>query len=783
MNTGRLWGLVLLGVSLGLAGCQATSDEPGSGGPGVLDVPETLPAETRRMAEELHAIYAAAWAEPDPYFHLNARRADVWRTRVDSLTGGDELTARYNLAIELLNAGLTEQALQELGLVIGTVGADPRRMRVANIPLFELQAMAYLRLGEQRNCIEQHAPEACILPFRGAAIHADPEPSRQAIALLERLALRQRTNLQLRWLLNIAYLTVDGYPDEVPSRFLIPGLDPPPRPDVPRFPNRAVDLGVDVNALSGGVSVEDFNGDGHLDLFMTSYGLYDPVRFFLADGEGGYVDHTEAAGLTGIVSGLNTVHADYDNDGHPDVLILRGAWLGPEGAHPNSLLRNNGDGTFTDVTFSSGLISYHPTQTAAWADYNRDGHLDLFIGNESPNEWGNIYGGAGREGGGPMRHPSELFHNNGDGTFTEVAAQVGLDVTAFVKGVTWGEVDGDGRPDLYISVMGGPNLLFLNRGGTGPEDWRFEEVAAEAGVQEPVFSFPTWFWDVDHDGDDDLFVAAYDLRQITSTPLNVAREYMGFDTSTDKPRLYRNDGDGTFTNITEDAGLRKVAYAMGSNYGDLDHDGWFDVYLGTGAPDLRAIIPNRMFRGGPEGFEEITFAGGFGHIQKGHGVAFADLDRDGDQDVYSVMGGAVEGDVFQNVLFENPGYGAEHAWVKLVLEGQVANRSAVGARLALTTRHPDGQARTWYHTVGTGGSFGATSLQQEIGLGDAEALEEIRVTWPNADQTVQVIEGVPLRGVYRLVEGTAPVRLDRPATPFRTGGGHHHGAMGHGAGS
>ncbi|WP_054682563.1 FG-GAP repeat domain-containing protein [Rhodothermus marinus] len=172
----------------------------------------------------------------------------------------------------------------------------------------------------------------------------------QAAALWERLLESRPFDFQSRWLLNLAYMAMGRYPDGVPARWRIDGLAPA-QPVAPSFRNVAKALGVDVVGLAGGVSAEDFNGDGWIDLLVTSYGLNDQVRLFLADGQGGFVDHTEAAGLKGIVGGLNTVHADYDNDGDVDVLILRGAWLGPAGRMPNSLLRNNGDGTFTDVTY------------------------------------------------------------------------------------------------------------------------------------------------------------------------------------------------------------------------------------------------------------------------------------------------------------------------------------------------------------------------------------------------------------------------------------------------
>ena len=368
-----------------------------------------------------------------------------------------------------------------------------------------------------------------------------------------------------------------------------------------------------------------------------------------------------------MFSGLNTIHADYNNDGFQDIFILRGAWMGKGGEHPNSLLRNNGDRTFTEVTKEAGLYSLHPTQTAAWADFNLDGWLDLFIGNES--------GAIDQTE--RLDHPCELFLNKGDGTFVDIAPQLGLDVKGMIKGVSWGDINNDQLPDLYISDMTGKNRLFVNRGGTSADDWKFEDIAAKAGAEEPVFSFPCWFWDFDNDGFEDIYVSSYDIRNIGEVGKAAGLEYLENKVSGETPRIYRNNGDETFTNLTQKMKLNKAMYSMGSNFGDIDNDGYLDFYIGTGAPNFMSIVPNRMFRNvNAEYFEEVTM-GGFGHLQKGHGISFADIDNDGDQDIYCVMGGAYEGDIAQNVLFENPN--SENSWITLLLEGKNCNRNAFHA--------------------------------------------------------------------------------------------------------
>lgn len=724
--------------------------------------------DTARMADTLAVFHAQALAQPQRYPFLNATRADSIAAVLARQDGMQAVNTRFAMAQELLLAGRTRDAITELDRVLQDAGPALDASNPANKPFYDLLAVAWLRLGEQDNCLINPGATVCILPLDGAARHTLEEGARNAVTQYEAILRRYPDDHASKWLLNIAYMALGGYPQRVPRAWLVPGLDRTVSEDFPRFPNRAGDVGLAVDGLAGGISIADFNRDGHLDLFTTSWGLNDQARLFLADGQGGYVDRTSAAGLDGIVGGLNTVHADYDNDGFDDVLILRGAWLGDAGAHPNSLLRNRGDGTFEDVTFASGVLSFHPTQVGAWADFDLDGHLDLFIGNESMRQMG---------GGG---HPSELYRNNGDGTFSEVSQEVGLVLDEFVKGAVWGDVNNDGLPDLFISVMGGANKLFLNRGGSSLRDWRFEEAGQAAGVTAPFASFPAWFWDIDQDGHEDLLVLSYDNRQGGLLADLVAREYLGLPLVAEEngrpvplepTRLFRNRGDGTFEDITPQAGLDdKAIFAMGANFGDLDNDGWLDFYLGTGNPDLRSAIPNRMFRGGANGrFEEVTLPGGFGHIQKGHAIAFADLDRDGAQDVYAVMGGAYEGDGFANVLFANPGWEGR-SWVTLELEGRTANRSAIGARVAIETVQADGTTRTLHRTVGTGGSFGATTLQLHVGLDRAERIERLTIRWPDRERSTSTHTDLGINRAYRIMQGQEPEALVRPPVPFRSGG-------------
>jgi hypothetical protein len=355
---------------------------------------------------------------------------------------------------------------------------------------------------------------------------------------------------------------------------------------------------------------------------------------------------------------------------------------------------------------------------------------------------------------------------------------VGLGIDDFVKGATWGDVNEDGLPDLFLSVIYGKNRLYINRGGTSLTSWRFEETAAAAGVQLPLASFSTAFFDIDNDGHLDLFVPSYDVNSAMHEM--VARESLGLplsvklgdvDVTFEDAKLYRGRGDGTFADVTATMGLsRKVIFAMGMNFGDLDNDGFLDMYIGTGNPDLRSVIPNRMFRNvGGTRFEEVTLPGGFGHLQKGHAIAFADMDRDGDQDVYARIGGAYEGDISTSVLFHNPGWRGTH-WVTLMLQGTTANRSAIGARVAIDVVDPAGVTRTLHRTVGTGGSFGAGPLELHVGLGTAATIVEVRVWWPDAQHSMTKYASLTPDRAWSLVQGRRPKVLVRPAVPFRTVG-------------
>jgi hypothetical protein len=735
--------------------------------PALDAAPRAPDAGTQRMIERLQALDAKADPIPNPY--LRERAIALYRERIAAKPPAKELLQlRKDLATALVNNNQPAEALRELDLydqMLNLPGLQPTPAQA--IEFFELRAVTYLRLGELENCLDNHNADSCVFPIQGGGIHRLPQGSHAAIEALHELLEFQPTPNAI-WLLNVAYMTLGEYPDGVPAQYRLPPEKIRSEYDLPKFPDIAARLGLDVYDLAGGVAMDDFDGDGWLDLVTSAAGPRSQIRYFHNNGDGTFTELTAASGLTGLCGGLNLNHTDYDNDGDIDILVLRGGWQGNEGSYPNSLLRNNGDNTFTDVTEQAGLLSFHPTQTAAWFDFNGDGWLDLFIGNESIPPLNQI-------------HPCELYRNNGDGTFTECATENGVAFIEFVKGVNSGDFNNDGRPDLYVSSRGFPNRLLRNDGPAAPDGglrgrWKFTDVAPAAGVTEPLQSFPCWFFDYDNDGWLDIFVSGYFITNAG----DVLSDLIGARNRAEKARLYRNRGDGTFTDVTKEAGLSRVLHTMGSNFGDLDNDGWLDFYLGTGDPYLGTLIPNRMFRNdGGRRFQDVTTAGGFGQLQKGHAIAFGDMNNDGGQDIYSVVGGVYQGDVYHNQFFANPGFSGHSLKLKLV--GVKSNRAAIGARIKVVVRTADGAERAIHRLVGTGSSFGGNPLRQEIGLGEATAVQRVEIFWPATGKT-QVLTGFELDHGYRIREDNnlpEPLGLRSFAWPEDSGGGghqHHHGA-------
>src|SRR5690606_22694445 len=379
--------------------------------------------------------------------------------------------------------------------------------------------------------------------------------------------------------------------------------------DIGRFRDVAQQAGLTSVGSAGGVIVADLHNRGTFDVVTSMSESCGPMRLLANNGNGTFTDRTDGSGLDTQLGGLNLVQGDYNNDSCPDVLVMRGGW--EELPQRRSLLQNDCRGGFTDVTEAAGLaVPATASQTAVFADIDNDGWLDQFIGNENA--------------------PAQLFRNAGDGRFEDISAAAGVDRVAYTKGVAAADYDNDGYADLYVSNYGGTNFLYRNnRNGT------FTEFAAAARVAGTPTGFATWFFDYNNDGHQDLFVTSY-----VASLDEMARHLLALPRQGTSMKLYRNLGDGTFRDATREAGLERVLMPMGANFGDIDNDGWLDMYLGTGNPSYVSLAGSVLLRNvDGRRFVDVTASSGTGELHRGHGVAFADMDNDGDQDIVFEVGG------------------------------------------------------------------------------------------------------------------------------------------------
>jgi tetratricopeptide (TPR) repeat protein len=613
------------------------------------------------------------------------------------------------------------------------------QLALARVPaavpqLEEMLGVAYLHKAGMDNNVFRKPTDVCLLPGRPGHGYANTGDVDKAIAQFVKYLERRPDDLEVRWLLNLAHMARGDWPDGVPATYRMPATVFESGADVGLFRDVAPQSGLNVFASAGGVIVDDLSGNGRLDVVTSNFYSCGPMHYLSANGDGTWSERTPAAGLRDQVGGLNIVQADYNNDRCTDILLLRGGWEVPQ---RKSLLRNNCDGTFTDVTTDSGLATpVTATQAAAWADINNDGWLDLFVGNENA--------------------PAQLFVNDGTGRFVDRAKQANVDRTSFAKGVTAGDYDNDGFVDFYVSNYDGANFLYRNN-----HDGTFADRTAAAGVPGAGRGFATWFFDYDNDGWLDLFVTSY-FMSVDDT----ARTYLGLPHNAPSLKLYRNRTDGSFEDVTARVGLDKVYMPMGANFGDIDNDGFLDMYLGMGTPSYASLAPHVLLRNdGGRRFVDVTQSSGTGEVHKGHGVAFADLDNDGDEDIVAEIGGATPGDSHAMRVFENPGHGND--WIALKLAGVKSNRAALGARITVSVEN-GGTRRTIHRQVTSGGTFGASPLEQHIGLGKDARNIEVEVWWP-ATSARQHFANVGKNQALRIEEfASAPTRIDR--TPTKLGG-------------
>ncbi len=598
-------------------------------------------------------------------------------------------------------------------MLVPDLSASKRQFeKVLELEPNNLEAMLQLGLAEFRlgeadkaaerfeNIIENYRRHSGAYYYLGVYHLRHGSVEKSITNFKEALRLKPRDPETL-WNLWTAYARLGGYPEELPEEFKIQTSEgfvtPNSMEQDSLFTNIAPNLKMDKVDGGRGSAWGDYDNDGDLDI--VAVGTYQPHTLYRNNGDGTFTNVAEQAGIDDPRGGWGSLFADYDNDGYPDLYITRGGW---SGAAENTLYHNNGDGTFTDVTHTAGVADPQSSFCAAWADYDNDGYLDLYIAD------GVIGDGAA----------NVLYRNNGDGTFTNTAEIAGVANTGNSLGTAWGDYDKDGHIDLHVVNYGQSNVLYRNNG-----DGTFTDVTAASGMNLPVTdAFVTFFLDVDNDADLDIFISnsgsfqAFIAGQITG----------GATHDSDRQVLYRNNGDGTFTDVTRESGLYHAYGAMGANFGDINSDGYVDIYLATGAPQMGRLERDALFQNNGDGtFTDATFALGLGNIGKGHGVTFGDADADGDVDIYVPVGGAFIGDQWHNLFYQNTG--ATYNWLTLKLVGVKSNRDGIGAKVTL--RAGDSVI---YREVSGGCGFGSTnSLSLEIGLGTHAKVDTLEIAWPS----------------------------------------------------
>ncbi len=670
--------------------------------------------------------------------------------------------------------GRFPQAVACLDRVIAAEGEDADK-------LFWL-AFSLMRQAEAENCLaglQAASPEAgagqaheglhaghgayCVLPVERP--HTHQAPGRRATEVLTRALDRQGgDDALLLWLLNVNVMALGAWPQEVPERYRLDTAFTRafygPEAAAARarhadlaFTDRAGELGLAVMDSGRGVAVEDFDGDGFLDL--ATAGGYETLRFFHNDAGQGFRDVTEAVGLGAVTQPFSVTAADYDDDGAMDLFVAR-----PFDRY--QLFRNLGQGSFEDVSESSGLAAAHKADevaaswVSAWGDVDNDGDLDLFLA-----QWGMgipfVEGLLARP-----RMSSKLFVNEG-GRFRDGTADWGLaelvDDEYFI-GASFGDVDGDGDEDLFLSSpVRRASVLLRNEDRS-----RFVPTGL---VRRKDSGFYAGFVDVDHDGRLDLFQGGFS-DATTSTQMSVLGEGRGRFHSGHSTILHQQ-ADGSFAERNDFfAGADMPMSTMGSSWGDLDNDGCWDFYLGTGNPEGWFVLPNLLYRGKREGrrctgeMENVSMLSGFGNVQKGHGIVFFDFDEDGDQDLYSSLGGMWPADAWPNQLFVNDSAIAANAWVKVRLRGRETNSAGVGALLRVIAEAPDGEVFERRYRMDDKTGFGSAPYEAHVGLLDAVRLVGVEVAWPVSG--CKAVYPAELRQKNLLDEADCP-RLAAPWQP------------------
>ncbi len=510
--------------------------------------------------------------------------------------------------------------------------------------------------------------------------------------------------------------------------------------------------------MGSGIAWLDYDNDGWMDLYVVQSGPFPPAgksaqdrsrtsmsaqdqsrtnmsaqdKLFHNNGDGTFTDVTAKAKLHDNAYGMGAIAADYDNDGFTDLFVTNYG--------RNILYHNNGDGTFTDVTDRAGVGGSGWSTSAAWADIDGDGYLDLYVARYVDDSHEKDYFCGDVETGeraycAPMLYPGTvgiLYHNNGDGTFTDITKSAGVALTGKGLGVLFFDYDGDGKPDLYVANDEMLNFLFHNLGGN-----RFEDVSVISGTAFDASGAPQGSMGVD----------AGDLTGSGLPDLAVAN----FDYEINS--LYRNLGSGLFEDASVSSGFaspERNHVGFGLNFLDVDGDGALDAFIANGhimeKPRRQGVTYAEknflLWNDGRGKFHEQGCGPAFEKAYVGRGSAVADYDNDGDPDIaVSNSGGPLQ-------LLRNDG--PKVAWVGVQLEGRRSNREGVGAKLVAEL--PSGRRLTRW--VEAGSSYLSSSDPRVLfRLGKEASVKKLTITWPSG--IVQVVANPPVGKYTKIVEAAA----------------------------
>jgi enediyne biosynthesis protein E4 len=499
-------------------------------------------------------------------------------------------------------------------------------------------------------------------------------------------------------------------------------------------------------SMCSGCAFLDYDNDGWMDIFLVNTG---PCEFFHPEPakrprnalyrnnrDGTFTDVTAKAGLDGVAFGVGVAVGDYDGDGFPDLYVT--------GYGRNALYHNNGDGTFTDVTEKAGVADPNWSTSAVWFDYDNDGRLDLFVCSFVEYGMGNKYLCGDNSVG---KHfyciprlfkgrASKLYHNNGDGTFTEVGQLTDIGKKLGKShGAIATDINNDGLMDLFVSNDTEPNYLFVNRG-----HGRFEEVGFNAGVAysdagRARSGMGVDSADYDNDGKLDLYVANIDHERFS---------------------IYHNDGDGNFSDEASDTGIGQATRLLsgwGLKFFDYDNDGNLDLIQSNGHPDDMVEVdtegvtyrePLLLFHGNGKTLQNVSAQAGpaFQKLWTARGLAIGDFDNDGGLDVLVNNNGGAP------LLLHNE-VGKRNNWIGIRLIGKTCNVDAVGAWVRWGF---DGQKRSRLKT--SGGSFlSSHDPRMVLGIGQAKKFDFIEIQWPRPSGKVERFTDLPLNRYITIEEG------------------------------